>query len=153
AWHAGILLLVFSGFGAYTYLSLRHYLRSTLEDGLRRRAHQIGTSLLLSAEKTGEAFVVEQIRSLYGPELNNRFIRISRPDGSQLSVSGSPNDMSFEPARVPRVAIPPAETMVRALPEEHLLLLAVPYAVRGSTYLVEVGASTLEGENVLRSFL
>jgi heavy metal sensor kinase len=153
AWYAGVFLLVCTAFGAYTYLSLRRYLYSALEDGLRRRAHQIGTSLLLSAERTGEAFVVEQIRSLYGPELNNRLIRISRPDGTLLYVSGTPSDMSFEPARVPNVQVGPGQTKATVFPDEHLLLLTVPFAVRGSTFLVEVGASTLEGENLLRGFL
>lgn len=153
AWYAGVFLLVWAGFGTFTYMSLQRYLRSALEESLRRRAHQIGTSLLLSAEKTGESFVVDQIRSLYGPELNNRFIRISRQDGSLLYVSGTPNDMSFEPARVPRVTVGAGETKVTALTSERLLLLSVPYAVQGSPYLVEVGASTLEGENLLRSFL
>ncbi|HUL75701.1 MAG TPA: ATP-binding protein [Vicinamibacteria bacterium] len=153
AWYAGVFVLVCVAFGAYTYLSLRHYLRSELQDGLRRRAHQIGTSLLLGIEKTGEAFVVEQIRSFYGPELNNRFIRVSRPDGSVLYVSGTPGDMSFEPARIPPVHVRPGEARVADVPGEHLLLLSLPFAVRGRAFLVEVGASTLEGESLLRGFL
>jgi heavy metal sensor kinase len=152
-WYAGVFLVVCTAFGAYTYSSLRRYLYSALEDGLRRRAHQIGTSLLLSAEKTGESFVVEQIRSLYGPELNNRLIRISRPDGTLLYVSGTPSDMSFQPDRVPSVRVQPGQTKATALPGEHLLLLSVPFAVRGRAFLVEVGSSTLESEALLRGFL
>jgi len=153
AWYAGVFVLVCLAFGAYTYTSLRHYLSSALQDSLRRRAHQIGTSLLLGIEKTGESFVVEQIRSFYGPELNNRFIRVSRPDGSVLYVSGTPGDMSFEPARIPPVRVRPGEARLTDVPGEHLLLLSLPFAVRGSAFLVEVGASTLEGESLLRGFL
>jgi heavy metal sensor kinase len=152
AWYAGVSLLVCAAFGAYSYLSLRHYLSSALRDTLRRRAHQIGASLLLSADKTGEAFVVDQIRSLYGPELNDRFIRISRPDGSLLYVSGAPNDMSFEPAQIPRVRLAGGETRVTPVTGQHLLLLSESFDARGSAYLVEVGASTLEGERVLYDF-
>jgi len=153
AWYAGVFVVVCVAFGAYSYLSLRHYLLSALEDGLQRRAHQIGTSLLLNVEKTGESLVVDQIRSFYGPELNNRFIRISRPDGSVLYASGTPADMSFEPSRIPLARVRPGEARVSSLPGEHLLLLSAPFAVHGQAFLVEVGASTLESESLLRGFL
>jgi heavy metal sensor kinase len=152
AWYAGISLVVCAAFGAFSYLSLGHYLVSALRDSLRRRAHQIGASLLLSADRTGETFVVDQIRSLYGPELNDRFIRISRPDGSRLYVSGDPVDMSFEPARVPDVRLSAGETRVTAVTGQHLLLLSESFETPSGTYMVEVGASTLEGERVLGGF-
>jgi len=151
-WHAGVFLVLCVAFGAYTYLSLRHYLYAALRDNLRRRAHQIGTSLLLNVEKTGEHSFVDQLRSLYGPELNNRFIRISRPNGSVLYISGTPSDMSFEPARVPRVEASPGGT-VTEVPGQHLLLLSVPFAIGNNAYVVDVGASALEGEDVLHRFL
>jgi two-component system, OmpR family, sensor kinase len=153
AWYAGMFLLICTAFGAYTYVSLRHYLASALQDTLRRRAHQIGTSRLLSAERTGESFVIDQIKTLYGPELNDRFIRISRPDGSLLYVSGTPHDMSFEPTRIPKVEVQRGEPKVTPIAGEHMLLLSAPFAVRDRSYLVEVGASTLEGEKVLRGFI
>jgi heavy metal sensor kinase len=153
AWYAAVSLVVCAAFGAYTYISLRHYLSSALQGSLRRRANQIGSSLLLSAEKTGEPFVIDQLKSLYGPELNDRFIRISRPDGSLMYVSGTPNDMSFEPARIPRVQSVPGQTKVSDVTSEHLLLLSTAFDVRGRAYLVEVGASTLESEHVLRGLL
>jgi heavy metal sensor kinase len=153
AWYAAVSLVVCAAFGAYTYVRLEHYLASALQGSLRRRAHQIGSSLLLSADRTGEQFVVDQLKSLYGPELNDRFIRISRPDRSLLYVSGTPNDMSFEPARIPRVESGPGQTKVMAANSEHLLLLSEAFDVRGRAYLVEVGASTLESEHVLRGQL
>jgi heavy metal sensor kinase len=153
AWYAAVSLVVCAAFGAYTYVSLERYLSTALQDSLRRRAHQIGSSLLLSAERTGEAFVVDQLKSLYGPELNDRFIRISRPDGSLMYVSGTPNDVSFEPSRIPRVQLGPGQTTVTAVTSEHLLLLSAAYDVRGRAYLVEVGASTLEKEHALRGLL
>jgi heavy metal sensor kinase len=151
--YGGFFMLICAAFGAYSYLSLGRYLSGALEDSLRRRAHQIGSSLLLSADQTGEAFVVDQIKSLYGPELNDRFIRIGRPDGTLLYVSGTPNDMSFEPARIPAVPLAAGETKTTRVPSEHLLLLSTSFDVRGRSYRVEVGASTLEGEKVLRGFV
>jgi heavy metal sensor kinase len=153
ALYAGMFLVVCAMFGAYTYWSLRHYIYSVLEGNLRRRANQLGASLLLNAEKTGDGFVVEQIRTLYGPELNGRFIRISRPDGSQLYASGTPYDMSFEPARVPNIQVAPGEMKLTSLSSEHLLLVSKTFNVRGGEYLIEVGASTLEAEDVLRGFV
>jgi heavy metal sensor kinase len=152
--YAGLFVVVCAAFGTYTYGSLRHYIYTTLERSLRRRAHHLGASLLLSADKTGEDFVVEQIRSLYGPELNDRFIRISRPDGSVLYTSGTPHDMSFEPARVPQVTVGAEETRVTRVKGQNLLLVSEPFAVRaGGQYLVEVGASTLDAEHVLLGFV
>jgi heavy metal sensor kinase len=152
--YAGIFVIVCAAFGTYTYGSLRHYIYTTLEHSLRRRADHLGSSLLLSADKTGEAFVVDQIRSLYGPELNDRFIRISRPDGSVLYTSGTPHDMSFEPIRVPPIIVGSGETRVTRVKGEHLLLVSEPFAVPGGgQYLVEVGASTLDAEHVLLGFV
>ncbi len=150
SWYATALVVLCAAFGAFTFLSLQHYLRSALEESLHRRAHQIGTSLLTGIGRTGESGVVDELRSFYGPELNNRFIRISRPDGSLLYVSGTPGDMSFEPARIPLVRLLPGETRISSLRGEHLLLLSAPFAVRDRPYVVEVGASTLEGEGLLR---
>jgi len=152
-WYASVLVVLCAAFGVYTYLSLQHYLASALEESLRRRARQIGTSLLLGISRTGEAFVAEQLRSFYAPELNNRFIRVSRPDGSVLYVSGTPGDLSFEPTRVPTVRLHPGEERLTSLADEHLLLLSMPFAVGGSVFMVEVGSSTLESEALLRGFV
>ncbi len=35
------------------------------------------------------------------PEINDRFIRITRADGTLVYISGAPTDGSFDPAEVP----------------------------------------------------
>src|ERR1019366_8368223 len=66
-----------------------------------RRARQIAETLVANEPRTGEAYVVRQIKELYAPELGDRFIRVTRSDGSLLYVSGPPNDQTFDPSKVP----------------------------------------------------
>jgi heavy metal sensor kinase len=156
ALYAGIFLLVCVAFGAYTYSHLRRYLYSVLEASLWRRANYLVTTVLQRADEADEKNIAAQIRALYEPELNDRFIRfirISRSDGTRLYVSGTPYDQSFEPSRVPRIDVPRGEFRLTMLEDEHLFLLSKSYEVRGQTDLIEVGASTLDGEDLLHGFV
>jgi heavy metal sensor kinase len=87
---------------------------------------------------------VSEIRSLYSPELSDRFIRVSRSDGSVLYVSGPPNNQSFDPSRVPALKAGNAEsTRLEKLDDGRSLLIAAFRAAtaQGSSYVVEVGTS------------
>ena len=42
-----------------------------------------------------------EVEELYSPEANDRFIRITRADGTPVYVSGQPKDADFDPALVP----------------------------------------------------
>ena len=46
----------------------------------------------------------EMTKDLYEPEINDRFIRITRADGTVIYASGPPDDGSFDPAEVPALA-------------------------------------------------
>ena len=110
AWCAGISLLVCIGFGLYTYLGLRYYLHRSQTDTLQRRARQVAAIVNAHIGREGDAFTIELIKTSYAPEHNDRFIRIRRPDGSFLYVSGQPTDKSFDPASSPRCRCPRART-------------------------------------------
>ncbi len=84
------------------------------------------------------------IETLYAPEANDRFVRITRADGHRVYVSGAPKDEGFDPQHIP------APLAGRAVPAERaerfpggLLLIAGLSAqgADGASYLVEVGAS------------
>src|SRR5215470_4225160 len=105
-WYAGLLALLLLLFGASTYLGLRHYLNQTLNESLGRQAQQIGESFLVDVATGGEGYVISEINEHYAPELNNRFVRLTRANGSVLYVSGKPKESRFDPSAVAAVGAP-----------------------------------------------
>src|ERR1035441_7015227 len=101
AWYAGLLTGCFVLIGAATYVVLQSSLVSALRETQLRRARQIGQLLLNEVRGPGEARVGEEIQARYAPDLNDRFVRIVRSDGSPLYVSSAPKDQSFEPGELP----------------------------------------------------
>jgi two-component system, OmpR family, sensor kinase len=157
AWHAVLFTAVFTILGALLYVSVKDYLDDTLLETQGRRARQIAETLLAHAPHTGEAYVVSEIEALYSPELSNRFIRVTRKDGSVLYSSGPPNDQSFDPSRVPGLKIesPAESTRLERLDDGRSLLIASFRAATaaGSPYLVEVGTSAEPVDRFARHLL
>jgi heavy metal sensor kinase len=142
-WYAGVLSAVFVLLGTLTILSLQRYLEANLLDTQARRARQIAGTLLPATGGAAQASLAAAIESLYSPEASNRFIRITRADGSVEYVSGPPKDEPFDPVQVPPVtlAAAPSSRTVR-LPGASMVVAAVAASgVDGTRYLVEVGAS------------
>lgn len=144
-WHSVLLTAVFALLSGLLYERVKTYLDGTLLETQSRRARQIAETLLSNEPQTGEAYVVREIRNLYAPELGDRFIRVTRPDGSVLYVSGPPNDQSFDPSKVPPAKAGRGEEFARleVLGDGNALLIAASRAdaVPKGSYLVEVGTS------------
>lgn len=85
-WYAGLLTGVFLLCGATMCQALRHYLKQSLAESLLRRTQQIAASLLAGVEKTGEPFVVSEIKARYAPENYDRYVRLSRRDGTVICI-------------------------------------------------------------------
>jgi signal transduction histidine kinase len=133
-------------FAALLMLRLQSYLQANVLETQARRARQIATTLIARIEPAAEAAVVEEIKALYSPELSDRFIRITRADGSVLYRSGEPSDHSFNSEDVPPVVAPILQDLRRKqrLPDGRTILIAA-VDVGGAahnTYTVEVGVST-----------
>ena len=146
AWYAGLLTLVYVLFAALLMLRLQSYLQANVLETQARRARQIATTLVARIEPAAEAAVVEEVKALYSPELSDRFIRITRADGSVLYRSGEPSDHSFNSGDVPPVVAPILQELRRKqrLPDGRTILIAA-VDVGGAahnTYTVEVGVST-----------
>ena len=143
-WYAGWLAVIFMLLCALLYLDVRHFLESDLRQSQSRRARQIANTLLVHVKQTGEAVVASQTKDWYEPEINDRFIRITRADGTLVYVSGAPKDGSFDPAEVP--AFPPLSktefSQKLKLSGGHTLLIAaLNFKSSGNPdYLVEFGA-------------
>jgi heavy metal sensor kinase len=99
AWYAGLLTGIFILLCALLYLDLRHFLENDLRQSQARRARQVANTLL-GIQQTGPAYVINQIKNWYSPEINDRFIRITEVDGPVIYTSGPPNDGSFDPSEV-----------------------------------------------------
>ncbi|HTS16881.1 MAG TPA: ATP-binding protein [Verrucomicrobiae bacterium] len=158
AWYAGLLTGVFLLLGALMYSNLKHFLESDLAQSQARRARQIADTLLARVSQTGAAYVAAEVKDLYEPEVNDRFIRITRSDGSVVYVSQPPKDHSFDPTGLASLSAWPAKESFRKqlLPgNETLLVAAVPYRTPdGKSYVVEVGAPLDPVETMLdRLFL
>jgi len=155
AWHAGLLTAIFVLLAVLILLGLRHYLEADLRDTQARRAGQIADTLLANLKQTGPDFLAQEIESLYAPEANDRFIRISRQDGQVLYVSGPPKDQSFDSTGLAAAAPAPVPARKVKLPGNITLLIATrPFlAPSGDRYLVEVGAPTTPMDTMLEQLL
>jgi heavy metal sensor kinase len=156
AWYAGVLTGVFVLLGLLTFLFLRHYLEANLLDTQARRARQIAGTLVAQARRESEATLRNQVEQLYSPEVNDRFIRISRADGQVVYASGMPRSGLFEPAQVPAISGDFLKGAARKVPLAggSLLIAAVPATGGdGTLYRVEVGTSAASAEDTLAQVL
>jgi heavy metal sensor kinase len=155
AWYGGILVALGLVFGAYCYWRLDHFLSVYLTELFSHRAERIANTLLADVGRSGEAYVGRQIETRYAPEANDRFVRVTKGDGTVVYMSGKPNDQSFAPEEVPW----PAKTLsggssgIVHAGRHDLLIATVPFTIAQQKYLVEVGGSTTPIKNVLRRFL
>jgi heavy metal sensor kinase len=155
-WYAGVLTVVFVLLGTLTFVSLRHYLEANVLDTQARRARQIAATLIARASHDSEAAIGGEVETLYSPESNDRFIRITRVDGTVVYRSGAPRNEGFEPGQVPALppGIPASGARKVSLGSGALLSAAVPAtAADGTRYRVEVGTSAAPLEATLRRLL
>jgi len=156
AWYAGVLTTVFVLLALLTFFFVRHYLEANLLDAQARRARQIAGTLVAHASRASQATLANEVEALYSPEINDRFIRISRADGYVVYASDAPRSRLFSPAQVPAVVGNFLQSSTRevALPEGSLLIAAVPATGSdGTLYRVEVGVSGGSVENTLTHVL
>jgi heavy metal sensor kinase len=155
-WYAGVLTVVFVLLGALIFVSLRHYLEANVLDTQARRARQIAATLVASVRRDSESALAAQVETLYSPESNDRFIRITRADGAVVYASGAPRGETFDPSQVPELPRGDIATAARkvALAGGSLLIATVPAgAADGTRYRVEVGTSAAPLEGTLRRLL
>jgi heavy metal sensor kinase len=144
AWYAGVLTIVFVLLGSLTFVFLRQYLEANLLDTQARRAQQIADTLLAHAGAADAATLGARVEDLYSPAANDRFIRITREDGTLVYVSGTPKDARFDPALVPPLPAAGAVAGARKVLQPSGALFVATRSARaadGTLYRVEVGIS------------
>ncbi|HWW03099.1 MAG TPA: ATP-binding protein [Candidatus Acidoferrum sp.] len=156
-WYAVVLVAGFGLLGVATYLALQSSLAASLKENLLRRARQISQLLREESQGGNEARVGKEIQARYAPDLNERFVRITRADGALLYLSSAPKSQSFDPATLPPpIVSDQAETSrVAPLVGGRKMLLAA-HALKlpgGASYLIETGAPMDEVQADLRNWL
>jgi len=156
AWYAGVLTTVFVLLSVLTIFILRHYLEANLLDSQARRARQIADTLVAHMSRADEPLLRGQVETLYAPEANDRFIRITRADGHIVYSSGPPRNERFDPSAVPadRTGASRADSRTVNLGAGSVLIAALPASgADGTRYRVEVGASGDAAEATLTQVL
>lgn len=150
-WYTALILFTSIGFGAYTYYSLHHRLYDEMRATLARRVKQICENMLPGSN--APETLAYQIQEVYSPEKSNRFIRVSRADGTVVYVSGPPQDHTFDPASV----LPAgnhngriSERVEQIGSGERLLIVGSATVSDGVGYIVEMGTPTDQMDSVLR---
>jgi heavy metal sensor kinase len=151
-WHLLLVGSITAVFGVFTYVSMGRYLVSSLDETLTRRARQIASDASSRLANADDATLISQIEAIYAPQANDRFIRLTRGDGSLLYVSGTPKDLSFDPQIVAGVngGVPPQRSEVN-LADRRLYIAAVvtPRPNSRQNLIVEVGQSDNQIRNEL----
>ena len=156
AWYASLLAAIFLLLCSLLYLDLRLFLENQLRESQLRRARQIANTLIANVRESGEAQVAKQTADWYDPEINGRFIRITRADGSPVYVSGPPKDGSFIPADVPALASVRRREFTRKIKlpgDKTMLITGLRCEASGmQTYRVEFGELLDPVETMLNHF-
>jgi heavy metal sensor kinase len=156
AWYASVLTVVFVLLAGLTFFFLRQYLEANLLDIQARRAQQIAATLVAHAGRGDAEALRSQVETLYSPETNARFIRITRADGQVLYASGAPKDGAFDPSQVPSLAGAAPGDFSRKVPLGAGALLIASRSATGSDgtrYRVEVGVSAQPAQQTLTHVL
>ncbi len=125
-WYTSLLTGIFILLGVLFYFGLQHFVENDVQQTQMHRARQIADTLLARIQQTGEAYVADEVKTLYAPEINDRFIRLTRADGRVIYVSGAPTDGSFNPGEIAGAAPGPGSDFSRQihLPGGKTLLVA-----------------------------
>jgi heavy metal sensor kinase len=144
AWYAGLLTGCFALIGVATYLVLRNSLVGTLRESQLRRARQIGQLVLEQARNHHETRVGDEVEARYAPGMNDRFVRVTRRDGTALYISESPKDQSFVTGELApfsgTLSVEGARRVRLGNGREMLLTSHEVHEPGGEQYLVETGA-------------
>lgn len=155
-WYAGLLVGALLLFGVSVYLGLERYLISSMQRALASECRTIGAELLSQLPTKNAHWLESEINEAYAPEVNGRFIRVTRVDGETVYLSGPPKDGAFDPSKVSLRSGGHKEgtRKVRFEDGRQLLISATSFtAADGSRFLVESGAPYQQVQVALHGLL
>lgn len=128
-WYVGLLAAALLLFGAIVYFRLERHLGGQLQQSLVEQARTIAEELLVEVDTRGDQYVVTEVNESYDPEVNGRFIRVTRQDGHVLYKSRSPRDASFDVSEIPAPTPEALDTAIRRAPSA---IPIIPSCCKGS---------------------
>jgi two-component system, OmpR family, sensor kinase len=146
-WYATWLAVAFVGVAAFVYAGLKHYLERELNELLRRRAERVA-EVIQRTERNWDV-IRRDVRELFAPEANNRYIRISA-GGQELFLSDIPMDKSFRPTEV---ASAPSTGSRRELGDGSVVFVQTVRIEGANPILIEFGTSRERIERTLREWM
>jgi signal transduction histidine kinase len=157
AWHALLLTAAFALVGAASFVVLRHSLMSAALTGVERRADQVATILREAPADVAPPILAHEIETRLAPEINSRYVRITRLPDTLIYQSGPPANGSFDPARIARAPGGDAGAGASELVQpQNLLLYRTQVSAPSGDYRLETGVSiqaTAEALAQLRNLL
>jgi heavy metal sensor kinase len=155
-WYAGVLLVVLIGFGAFTYTTLKFFSDQVLREAMARRAQHIADLIASDDAALDPDYAAREIVKRYDPSSNDRFVRVTRGDGSLVFLSSEPANRGFIPEQIPAFRGTPAPLgsyKVTTAERVGLLIATQRLHVRNEDYLIEVGGTLTANEQVLHGLL
>jgi heavy metal sensor kinase len=155
-WYTLLIIVAAIGFGAYNYYSLEHRLYEEIQTMLARRIVHLREDVAPVIANTPPGSLATKIEDIYSPEQNDRFIRVSKADGTVLYVSGSPREQSFDPALIPLPQDYTSEATERTgnpRDEQHILLVGLKANINGGDYILEMGTAITPAETALHKLI
>ena len=154
AWYTLLLSAAFVLVATGTFYGLQHYLRASVRDALKRHTAEVEQVLSRFPRDALDVAISQEIALRLAPEINNRFVRVTRVPGTLLYLSGPPADGSFNRLAV-STDIAAAATKfssdfaTRLLADQHLMLGITEVDTVTGRYIVELGVSIVPMEAVL----
>src|SRR5262249_45145577 len=139
------------------YIALDIYLTRALGASLLRRGRQVEQLLAQQIRHNNVEGLGVEIESRYAPTVNDRFVRVSTPDGKILFESATPPSLKFSPGSFPPPIMPPQrETTSKLTPGTGSQVLVARHVAEmpgNGRYLIETGAPLDEVQADLRQWL
>lgn len=154
AWYTLLLGATFILVAVVIFYGLQQYLRANARDTIKRRVTEVAQLLARAPASRPDDAIGPEVELHLAPEINNRFIRITRIPGQVVYLSGAPADGSFNrfdvASRLPLGGSKSANALVSTLlPDQHLIVGASGADTVSGRYMVELGVSTLPIETAL----
>jgi heavy metal sensor kinase len=154
AWYTLLLGATFILLAIVTFYGLQQYLRANARDTLRRRVTEVAQILAHAPADAADGAMSQEVELHLAPEVNNRFIRITRIPGKVVYLSGPPADGSFNrfdvAARLPSDSDQSTAAFVSTiLSDQHLIVGSTSADTVSGRYVVELGISMLPIETGL----
>lgn len=155
-WYTLLIIVAAIGFGAYTYYNLEHRLYEEIQTMLARRIVHLREDITPVIANTPPDGLAAKIEDIYSPEKNDRFIRVSKADGTVLYVSGTPREQNFDPALIPlpqNYTDKAAERTGYLRNAQDILLVGLKANINGSDYILEMGTAVTPVEATLHKLI